>query len=270
MWRFGKWSVSRMQRALWFLLDLRKDAMTPPRRLMNVGSNSFTRSDFHAIGRTQMGFLVEVGGLQRDDAVLDVGCGVGRMAIQLTSYLSARGAYRGFDVVRQSVDHCRRAITPRFPSFQFDHVDIQNSSYNPRGTVAPQDFRFPYADASFSFVFLTSVFTHMQWPEVERYIAEIRRVLVQGGRVFATYFLINPESESGIRGGSARYSFAYPGERSRVELADDPDAAVAFDETSVLALYAKSGMDIVSTRYGFWSGRQADKGFQDIVVAVKR
>jgi len=268
--KFASRALLLIQRALWYLLDLGKDAMTPPRRLMNVGSNSLTRSDFHAIGREQMGFLVRVGGLKPDDNVLDVGCGVGRMAIQLAGYLSPEGSYRGFDIVRPSVDHCRQAITPRFPNFQFHHADVQNSNYNPGGTIPPHDFRFPYADGSFSFVFLTSVFTHMQWSEVEQYMGEIQRVLGQGGRALATYFLINPESESAIRGGRTRYTFAYPRDRGRVEVADDPDAAVAFDEALVRNLYADNGLDIVDTRYGAWSGRQTGVGFQDIIVARKR
>jgi ubiquinone/menaquinone biosynthesis C-methylase UbiE len=270
MTRFAKRALLPVQRAVWFLLDLRRDAMTPPRRLMNVGSDSLTRSDFHAVGREQMEFLVRVGRVKPDDKVLEPGCGVGRMAIQLAGYLSPEGSYRGFDIVRVSVDHCRQAITSRFPNFQFQHADVQNSNYNPRGTIAPQEFRFPYADESFSFVFLTSVFTHMQWSEVAHYMGEIRRVLGQGGRVLTTYFLLNPESEAAIRGGKTRYTFAYPREKGRVQVADDPDAAVAFDETFVRNLYADNGLDIVDTRYGTWSGRKTDVGFQDIIVAAKR
>jgi ubiquinone/menaquinone biosynthesis C-methylase UbiE len=270
MANLGKRALLPIQRAVWFLLDLGKDAMTPPRRLMNVGSNSLTRSDFHAIGRKQMEFLVRVGGLKPDDDVLDIGCGVGRMAIQLTGYLSPEGSYRGFDIVRRSVDHCRDAITPRFPNFQFHHADVHNSSYNPHGTIRPQDFRFPYPDASFSFIFLTSVFTHMQWSEVDQYMGEIRRVLARGGHTLATYFLVNPESESAIRAGKTRYTFPYPRERGRVEVKDDPDTAVALDEVSVRDLYLKKGLDIVETRYGAWAGRQADDSFQDIIVATKR
>ena len=45
------------QPGVWFVLDAietffgRRDPLTPPRRLMNVGSNEFTRSDFNTIGQ---------------------------------------------------------------------------------------------------------------------------------------------------------------------------------------------------------------------------
>jgi len=77
------------------------------------------------------------------------------------------------------------------------------------------------------------------------------------------------ESEAAIRAGRSRYTFAHPRERSRVEVAADPDAAVAFDESFVREMYADHGLDIEDTRYGAWSGRHTDVGFQDIVVASK-
>jgi SAM-dependent methyltransferase len=244
--------------------------MTPPRRLMNVGCSTLTRSDFHAIGRGNMELLIRVGGLRPSDNVLDVGCGVGRLAIPLTGFLSSDSVYHGFDIVQRSVDHCRKAITRRFPNFRFDHADIHNSHYNPGGTVLPHEFRFPCDDASFSFVFLISVFTHMQWPEVVRYLKEIRRVLVPAGRVFATYFLINPESESAIREGKTPYSFAYTRERSRVEVDDDPDGIVAFDEKLLRDAYEDIGLKIVTVRHGSWSCRETGIGLQDIIVAQRR
>ena len=169
----------------------RKGPMMPSRRLMNVGSNSMFRNDFTAIGDKLLGNLVDLGGLRAEDRVLDVGCGVGRLAIAMTRYLTT-GSYDGFDIVKESIDHCAFAITPRHPNFRFKHADIYNSNYNRQGTIQPRDFRFPYSDGAFTFVLLTSVFTHMQRTEVEQYLAEISRVLAPGGRVFATYFLLNP------------------------------------------------------------------------------
>jgi len=99
-----------------------------------------------------------VGGLKPEDRVLEVGCGAGRMPIAMTRCITT-GSYDGFDIIKESIEHCQQAITPRNPNFRFKHVDIYNSNYNPQGTIRPADFRFPYPDGAFTFAFLTSVFT---------------------------------------------------------------------------------------------------------------
>ena len=50
------------------------------------------------LGEGHVAQLRELAGLRPGDRVFDVGCGVGRTAIPLTSYLSSDGAYEGFDI----------------------------------------------------------------------------------------------------------------------------------------------------------------------------
>lgn len=264
----------KIRNAVFAMLDAgekligRKDPMMPPRRLINVGSNSKFRNDFAAIGETLLGYLINVGGLKPDDRVLEVGCGVGRMPIAMTRYITT-GSYDGFDIVKESIEHCQQAITLRNPNFRFEHVDIHNSAYNPQGKIRPADFRFPYPDGAFTFVFLTSVFTHMQRPELDKYMDEISRVLEPGGREFATYFLLNSASLAAMDAGSSDIVFAHASENGRVQNADNPDQASAFDEAYITELYAAAGMRITQVRYGSWTGLKTDVGYQDIVVAVK-
>ena len=264
------------RRVVWCLLDAgetllgKKDALTPPRHLMNVGTNRFTRSDFSVIGQELFGYLVDIGGVKPDDKVLDVGCGVGRMAIPLTRYLSTEGRYDGFDIVAESVDHCTRTITPNFQNFRFHHANLFNTHYNPTGKFLPHSYKFPFPDETFSFVFLTSVFTHMLSEEVHNYIKEIRRVLVPDGRCFITYFLINPDSEKLMQFSSGSPQFQYPIDHGRSTHVNEPEAAVAFDESYIRTLYRTYGLIILDpVRYGSWCGRTTNVGYQDIIVAVK-
>ncbi len=242
------------------------DSLVPPKSMTGmVGGGGFEK-----VGREFMGYFIELGGLRPDDRVLDVGCGVGRMAIPLTEYLSPKGGYWGFDIIAREIRWCRTHITPQFGHFHFRHVDIYNRHYNPRGTVRPRDFRFPYEDDFFDFVFLTSVFTHMLPGDVAHYLDEIARVLKVGGRCMATFFVLNDESKALIRAGRSTLPFRYEVEGCLTLSTRDPEAAVAYEEEAIFALLSAAGLRLSPPiHYGSWCGRENFLSYQDIVVAVK-
>lgn len=246
----------------------RRDPLTPPRRLMNGGTDSLFRNDFHAIGQRLFGYLVDLGGVRPTDRVLDVGCSVGRIAISFTRYLTT-GTYGGFDIERQAVEFCQRVITPRYPNFRFVHADLYNAHYTPDSEVEAGQYRFPYDDGCFDFVFLTSVFTHMQRPETEHYLSEISRVLAPGGRLFATFFLLDETSEAAIAEGTADFTFAHEGNGTRVEKAEDPDHAVAHHGADIRRAMEARGLQVESEYRGSWIGSDGPTGYQDIIVATK-
>ena len=236
---------------------------------MNVGSNSVFLNDFNAIGKEVFGYLTRVGGLKPSDRVLDVGCGVGRMAIQLAPFLSSTGTCDGFDVVKPSIEFCQQRITPKHPNFHFVHADLFNTNYTPDGTILPHEFRFPYPDGSFDFIFLSSVFTHMRHREVEHYLAEISRVMAPGAHCFATFFLLNEETKSLIAQGKSAINFKHAVDHGFVVDPNNPDAAIAFDEGYVSSMHTTAGLRIASTHHGSWRGTATDVGYQDIVLSVK-
>jgi SAM-dependent methyltransferase len=206
-------------------------------------------------GEVYRRLFVELGGLTPDEAVLEPGCGTGRMAEPLTSYLSEAGSYDGFDVIRKAVRVCSKQISAVHPNFRFQHVDVLNRLYNPKGRIDPAEFTFPYDDGSFDFAFLTSVFTHMRPPEVRHYLGEIRRVLRPEGRCLATFFLLNERSLAAAGAGSARRRFEHQGDGYRYDYRDSPEAAVAYEEADVLALLEHAGLSLYRPiRYGRWAG----------------
>jgi hypothetical protein len=100
--------------------------------------------EFLGPGLATLGHLVEKADLGPSEAVLDVGCGPGRVAYALTYYLDGAARYEGFDVVAPMISWARRQISSRFPGFRFQAVDVRNRAFNPRGRLRPADWSFPY------------------------------------------------------------------------------------------------------------------------------
>jgi SAM-dependent methyltransferase len=246
-------------------MPARRREMVPPRTLYFVGDG-----DYKAVGLEFRKLFTQYGGLKPEHRVLDVGCGIGRMAVPLTEYLTGRGDYHGFDIVKKGVKWCQANITPRYPNFHFLHSDVRNKFYNPAGVYEARSYRFPYEDGSFDFIFLTSVFTHMFPADMENYSKEISRVLTSGGRCFITMFLLNEESGSLIQKGSSTQNFVYNLEDCVTADRENPEASLAFEEPYVRSLFARSGLSIHEPiHYGAWCGRKEFLSYQDIVIATK-
>jgi SAM-dependent methyltransferase len=229
-------SYKHMQDWLALLLG-RRDPLTPPDHLIFVGGD---QTNFRQLGEKWLQTFIRLGGLQPDERVLDLGCGIGRMAVALTHYLDQRGSYEGLDIVSAGIEWCQRQITPPFPNFRFRLADVFNQQYHPTGQFKASEYRFPYRDADFDFVFLTSVFTHMVQPDVENYLAEVRRVLRPAGRCLSTFFLLNEESLSLMQSNRAQpgRNFQYEiGGGCRTTSAETPEAAIAYPEAVVQAMY---------------------------------
>jgi SAM-dependent methyltransferase len=239
----------------------RRDRLTPPRRLDFVG-----HSDFAATGDEFLAHFIELGGLQPDERVLDVGCGIGRMARPLAGYLSSDGSYDGFDVNRDGIAWCRRRYR-RHPNFRFQVADLFNARYNRHGAQRADEYRFPYDDASFDFVAATSVFTHLLEADATRYVAECARVLASGGRLFATFFLLDATTRALIEEGRSGLAFLDVHERVAILDEELPEEAVAYDDEWVFEALRSNGLELSAQHPGSWSGRDDPVSFQDIVIA---
>jgi SAM-dependent methyltransferase len=245
------------------LLTKTRSVLRPPRSLITVGDGPFDE-----IGREFLGYFIRLGGLQPSDRLLEIGCGSGRMAIPLASYLDAEGSYDGFDVARAEVSWCDKNITPRFPNFHFHHIDVFNEQTNPRGRLQAGAYRFPLDECRFDFIFLTSVFTHMLITDIENYLKEASRLLTSGGQLLATYFLLDEETRERLRKTNSR--FRYPHAASLVIDPKMPEASIAHEEETIRTLYTSCGLRIQEpVRYGSWSGHAVFLSSQDIVLAKK-
>lgn len=123
--------------------------------------------EFDAIGALEFDLVVQAG-LTPDGSLIDIGCGSGRLAVQLRSWLG--GSYLGTDVVQDLLDHAV-AITAR-PEWRFERVT---------GLSIPAD------DGSADVVCAFSVFTHLLHEESYAYLQECHRVLKPGGTLVFSF-----------------------------------------------------------------------------------
>jgi SAM-dependent methyltransferase len=253
---------------IYYIVDIftKRQGMISPRSKIFIG-----QGDFVKIGEEFKSHFIALGNLQPGDRVLDVGCGIGRMAIPLTGYLSGEGEYWGFDIVKSGIEWCRKRISSKHNNFHFLHSDIYNKHYNPKGKIRAQDFRFPFEDQFFDFVFLTSVFTQMLTPDVENYLGEISRVLRVGGKCMITFFILNDESNHLVRSGKSTLDFRYELAGCVTANKKMPEDAIAYDENFVKSLFAKQGLELIQPiYYGSWCNRQSSLTYQDLIIAKKK
>lgn len=131
-----------------------------------------------------------------EDCVLDLGCGVGRLAIGILELLGNIRGYSGVDIGEKSIQWCKKYIATRTPNFEFYHLNLFNQRYNPKGQRIDNDFQFPFPKQKFDIIYLYSVFSHMIIDDIKTYLKEFYRMLKQNGGVFLTAFVedqvINP------------------------------------------------------------------------------
>jgi SAM-dependent methyltransferase len=230
----------------------------------DLAGRDFLNTGQHIVEKLQLDAA-----LRAENRVLDVGSGCGRIAIPLTRIIRSPGLYRGLELNKTLVRWCNREIGARYPEFAFIQADVQNPLYNPTTRIDSREYKFPFEAATFDLIVATSLFTHLL-PEVAlNYIAECARVLSVGGRIFATFFLVEEATSS--TDGRLHYrhpvdSAAFCTDPSR------PQRGVAYKPEWVVSAFKSVGLELLPPfRWGAWSGRAtAPYSGQDVVILQKR
>ena len=147
--------------------------------------------------------------------------------------------------------------------------DVESGYENPNGSVSATEYEFPFPDSTFSFAFAESLFTHMFAEGTENYLRETFRVLRSGGRLCATYLLLNDHSRAGIQGGTSYRDLKFPVGSSLTYREDNPEEGIAHPEDEVTGLYESIGFEITDIIYGNWS-EGTDNLQQDVIVTRKK
>lgn len=238
--------------------------MTPLRGQIFIGSGDFQKQGNHLLD-----LVIKYTHLKPDGKILDIGCGIGRLAVPLTRYLNVDGQYDGFDIVKKGIDWCNKKIAAKYPNFHFLYVDLKNDLYNLSTDTEARFFQFPYPRNSFDCVVLTSVFTHMMPDDVDSYLKQIALVMKDNGRCLATFFLLNEDVRKQMNEDKTSFQFLYNFENYSLMNQKVKEANVAYEEDHLLKMLKKNGLCAESIHRGEWSNGSAPLDFQDIIILKK-
>ncbi len=117
--------------------------------------------------------VVALAGLRPGEAVLDVGCGTGSLAIAARRRGVAEGRVHGVDASPAMIARARRKAAAAGMPILFERAAAQS---------------LPFAEADFDVVLTTTVLHCLAQPALPRALGEMRRVLRPGGRLLAVDF----------------------------------------------------------------------------------
>src|SRR5215831_20861974 len=147
------------------------------KKVWSALSNTEEQAKLHVIGVTDevalratgeqtLGFLQDSVGIRKDDVVLEIGCGIGRVG-KLVAPLCRK--WIGCDVASNMLSHTAQRLK------DLSNVElVEISGYNLNGV----------ADGSVDVVYCTVVFMHLESWDRYNYISEAFRVLRSGGRIY--------------------------------------------------------------------------------------
>jgi ubiquinone/menaquinone biosynthesis C-methylase UbiE len=111
--------------------------------------------------------------LQPGDAVLDVGCGTGTLALEVARRVGSAGRVAGIDPGTEQIARARAKATRLHLPIEFQVGVIE---------------QLPYPDTTFDVVLSTLMIHHVPAPIKRQGLAEIARVLKPGGRLVMADF----------------------------------------------------------------------------------
>ena len=211
--------------------------------------------------------------------ILDIGCGVGRLAISCLPYLMPGDHYVGLEVNRRDYDYCVRHY--RHECLSFIHFNLGNAAYSPeqQGRFLP----WPVEPESFDLLTALSVWTHLNELDSRFYLKQVDAVLRPGGRAIISFFILDDLYDASLPSRSDEISAFYP-QPSKNWIFDAhaynsedwfypsrlpiPEDAIGIREAAFRSLIADAGLSLRALYLGCWK-EYPGLFFQDIAIFEK-
>jgi SAM-dependent methyltransferase len=223
----------------------------------------------------ELPFLMRIAGLTPVSAVLDYGCGLGRIAYAASKYLAGEGAYYGYEPNQRALAFLKQAYADR-QNFFFageslrvdeDYVAVTLGETPAGGTSAKDLDLTRFVDRSIDVQWSCSVFTHM-WPDpIGAVLRNIVKVLGVRGLCVNTWLCVDEFAAYALRCGMADRQLPYRVNGALTYSQSNPLVCTAYELSAVRDIYARAGHLIEDILWGSWSGRDNGVIYQDIIIS---
>jgi len=135
-----------------------------------------------AVGDVQR--LEKYCGLNAESALLDWGCGAGRLAVGVREHFGRIRDYHGVDIQPELIEWAQDNL--QGPGYRFTLLNVSNERYNPDGS---REQSLGAEASSVNVFYAYSVFSHMNDDDTATYLRLIRQALLPAGKAFVTCFV---------------------------------------------------------------------------------
>ena len=201
--------------------------------------------------------------LMRNQRVLEIGCGCGRIANGLIHYLSVEGEYVGIDVDRQIIDWCERNISTRNSNFEFYQVDVANNYYYQDDNQQTNTYDFSFLESrEFDCVIALSVFNHLRLEDTQQYLQEISKRLAINGLAYCTFWIIDNDFLE-FQEGSKKH-LALKRQDNGIWYGYQRQSFFAGYESELLNnIFAEANLKVIDFCPGSWARKKNARLYQD-------
>jgi SAM-dependent methyltransferase len=208
--------------------------------------------------------------------LLDFGCGIGRVLLSVLNNRSDVGAITGFDIMPQVIKFCDTHIASAFSNTKFEVIQGSNDHYDHFIAAASPSVAKSYAQlqgeygSTFTGAYAFSVFTHVEIADFRSLLKFLSTLLVPGGELLFTAFLLTPFSRHAIKEGTALFNFGATLSEADGDVfignSTDRLSFIAFDLVLVEKMVFEAGLVITRMEHGSWSGAGFSSSLQDVLV----